>query len=305
MKRMDELTTNRELRPRDDLSDILETLEGGKSGIKEPLLVREDGLIIDGVRRYNAAKKIGYTGTVPVEVAYDFVDALEYFKQSMKNNGVERIPPSRVFRLYEDLRPLSEKFAKEARSVLTKGATRRQVKNPNASYRGFTTWGSREIFNQVLGLKKHILGDYVDFMNLEPLLTHRRDVDEFAYLQEAVERGMHSPSGAKAKLLRIPRIREAYDAHLESRWNAPKSAPTIHPVPMSLREQKAILHRAVSGLEGTVRGLSEMGMIQFPLEVDHDLNSLVERFHQIKIAIGRVDQALRQGRERQKDEGTR
>ncbi|NCC86034.1 MAG: hypothetical protein EOM03_18335, partial [Clostridia bacterium] len=113
-------------------ADFLESIKA--LGVIEPLLVRTDGTIISGHRRWLAAKKAGLA-TVPTRTG-DFADELEEIEMLISSNKQREKSPSQIAREGSELQRIEAERAKKRMEAgkrldpklnLAKGATDEHV----------------------------------------------------------------------------------------------------------------------------------------------------------------------------------
>lgn len=139
---IDEIITTRRLAPGDDLSTLSAHIK--KNGLKIPILVSRQKVIIDGLRRLEALKLLGET-KIPVTVAVDFDTACAEIAKARKHGVDDRTSWQRTWELYSDTRLLMV-----ARMTMSR---QRSAKDKVASvHAGKGVGASRPMLSTALGL---------------------------------------------------------------------------------------------------------------------------------------------------------
>lgn len=96
---VDQVIVTRSLKPGDNLDELIESIT--ESGLKNPILLNGNYILVDGLRRLRAAAAAGMK-TIPATVTDDFTESVPNLAQA--HNGV---PPHerRMYEIYELLRP--------------------------------------------------------------------------------------------------------------------------------------------------------------------------------------------------------
>ena len=98
------ITTNRTLSIDDDLTGLAQSIRD--NGLQVPVLVNYDMVLIDGLRRIEAAKMLGQVTIEVVKVTL-YLPALSWLRKA-REHGVEarELTPRRIWEIYSVVRPL-------------------------------------------------------------------------------------------------------------------------------------------------------------------------------------------------------
>lgn len=96
---IDSIVVDRQLRPDDNVEVLAKSILD--QGLKFPVLIREDGVLVDGLRRLEASRLAGFT-TVQVVIAKTFEDATEALAASHADTPKKRLdyPPWRLDQIW-------------------------------------------------------------------------------------------------------------------------------------------------------------------------------------------------------------
>jgi Predicted transcriptional regulators len=238
---IDSVITERVLTVGDDLSDLAQSMK--RDGLTVPLLVTQDYELIDGLRRLEAARALGWT-EIEVVPTILFPRACELINQA-REHGLHALPLTgqRIWEIYSDLKPLLS-------------ITRSMNQRGRAKAAGIReSSGGRPLLSKSLGLKSEALLQAI---------TH-------------VHRMLSDPTyGAKAA-----EALELIEAGHLSYYGAHDFIKKTHGLTGSitgLNEQRSGLEAAITSLNGTVRALNQLGPLHKKLPSEEASARLAE-FH--------------------------
>lgn len=146
--RVDEIKTDRDV-------DTVEPIPGLTPTYKMPIVVLEDGTLIDGLRRLAAAKAAGLE-YVPVIVVSDFAKATEVL---IKAHDGRPCAPRRAWEIMSALEPMAKSWAYEQRAHNAR--LMRQGKRGKGAHREV---GTRTLLRKSAGLSYDQLGENIRFI---------------------------------------------------------------------------------------------------------------------------------------------
>lgn len=255
--RVDEIKTDRDV-------DAAEPLPGLTTAFKHPLMVLEDGTLIDGLRRLRTARDAGLE-YVPVFVASDFVKAAEYLARLHEGRPCA---PRRAWQIMSALEPLSKSWAyerrvynaritnKEGRGLTPKGAVRKPV-------------GTRTLLRKAVGLNYDQISERIRQLYRKAEAGDQRAID----LTARVDRGELTPG-------------MAHDIYIGAKR-----------LPGDVRErseQKTLLETGPQRLASVMQSLSRLGspVVTDPALVEKAIKSLTESRTQLVVMINRLRKEL-------------
>src|SRR5688572_8595193 len=219
---IDSIVVDRILTVGDDLSDLAQSLK--ERGQAVPLLVSQDLDLIDGLRRLEAARSIGWT-EIEVSPTTLFPRACELLTQA-REHGLHARPldGERIYRLVNDLKPLLA----ITKVVNQRGRRRAAGERPSA--------GGRPLLVKALGLRSE------------------------AWIQGVVQvyRLLEDPTYA----VKAAEALDLIEAGKLSFYTAAEFIKKTHGLTGSitgLTEQRQSLDAAITSLNGTVRALNQLG----------------------------------------------
>lgn len=238
---VDEIVTLRPLNPKDDLSKLTEHIK--KNGIKVPILITTQKVIIDGLRRLEAAKSLGHKD-VPIVVADSFNTACDEVARARKH-GVERVESwQRVWEIYRDTRPLMlDKIAMDKRQSSMN--RRKQPLNPGNPSR------TRVMLSNALGLKTPSALQAITHVHL---LAEQDSTSVGARAQEGIRKmatGEFTPYQADA----YTRREDTFVGDV-----------------VGLEDQRTLLASVTNTLSGVTKGVNKMGELN-PKFTKEELNA--------------------------------
>lgn len=107
---IDSIVVDRQLRPDDNVDTLAKSILD--QGMKYPVLILENGILVDGLRRIEAAKLAGFT-TIEVVTALTMEDATEALAISHRDTPHGRLdyPPWRIFQIWRKVTKLPRRTA--------------------------------------------------------------------------------------------------------------------------------------------------------------------------------------------------
>jgi hypothetical protein len=191
---LDDLVLDRTVDPADDLSSLTKHIR--EHGLQVPILVNQDLLVIDGYRRLEALRRLGYGEEVTVASTQDYIEACQHLQRAV-DHGVEAAPLTyqRIWYLYRNIRPMRD----QGLSRLQKGRQRWQG-TPGSEA------GMKAYFQDVVKVSDSVLGAIIyTFRAAEGLSRVHEPEFVKTVIQEMVEqkKTIHWAAGK----LRMPRDR--------------------------------------------------------------------------------------------------
>lgn len=146
--RVDEIKTDRDV-------DAAEPLQGLTQTFKQPILVLEDGTLVDGLRRLAAAKAAGLEH-VPVVVLKDFAVAADILA---KIHATRACSARRAWEIMSVLEPMSKAWAYEQRAH-----NARQMRAGEREKGAHRSVGTRGLLRRAVGLGYDQLSESIRFI---------------------------------------------------------------------------------------------------------------------------------------------
>jgi len=223
---VDAIITTRRLEPDEDLSKLVEHIK--ENGMKVPILIDRNNILIDGLRRLEAAHALGLD-SVSVVVATDYVVACNAINAAYAYDVAAHRTWRRVWEMYRDTQVLMW----DRLSMLRQRTAKERMEDARKA--GGET---RDLFTVALGLSSRSMLQAV-------LHVHRLAESDTTPLgdraREAVillAEGKVTPYGA--------------DGHV-------KRAPGLSGDMVALEDQRNLLSSVASTLSGIAKGLTKMG----------------------------------------------
>lgn len=219
---------SRGINPGDDLTELEASLR--KDGLKVPLLLNGNHVLVDGARRLQAIKNLGLTDAV-CQVTDDFDEAMANLTQARK--GEHRVPISHR-RLYEQYTLISVMgFARASRRRLGVPLKR----GIRGAERGF---GFREEYTALIDNPKKWV--------LDRTMTAYRGLDNM------------EPGPNRDKLLQLlAKVEQTGEGPTAASKFARQIAFSDPGARVTLAQQRQIFRNTVSSMEGLHKGLKSIG----------------------------------------------
>lgn len=225
---IDEIVTDRVLSNEEGLDDLAASIK--KSDLTEPILLTEEMILIDGLRRIEAHKRLGRT----VIEAYVSDSPLEIFSRLEKIHKGVQLNPRRIYEFHLVLRPV---FARYKESLRAQGRWHHSKRRPEEI---MARYG--DITAKALNLP---YSAYIQRINR---LYSQLDIDNPLAVKaiQLMEAGELSPSGAADMV--------------DGKYNLSGDIT-------SLSEQRQVLRGAVRNLSGIIKALQMLGS---PIKLPYD-----------------------------------
>jgi hypothetical protein len=274
------------------VDDLVESIQA--EGLKHPIVVTTEYEVVDGLRRIDAATKLGFTH-IPAVVTNDYPTMLAQLKLANADT-----PPTNTrafYDLYEQVKPFGvawrAKLLSEVRTgkkVNSTGPTERQQR-----------LGYRQRFLEVFGLLEWRLAEYQEVLSTADRVrakssAHAAAADEIVIAAGGADSkttGCRSVLYALEQISSTDEVERLMDHWRKRRQNqAPRSGPPFWPKREARRKPKvpaydkrlAAAHDAIATLEGIAMGLPH---IDIPADVDPDARkALVLRATDARRLIG-------------------
>ncbi len=217
-----DIVSTRRLDSDEDLTALIAHIH--KNGLKVPILVSREHIVIDGLRRFEALQKLGLSD-VPVTIATDYPVAIKEIERARKHGVSARIRWRRSWELFRDLQNLKLDYVAITRHkpIASRDGEQLGSRNMLQEALGYTTPAILQCLTQVYRLAE---GD-------------TSDVGDRA--REAVEKlrsGEMTPYAALGYAQRPPRLT----------GDVTKAA-----------DQRGLLESASNTLSGVTKGLMKLG----------------------------------------------
>ena len=230
--KLGKLRTNREPSPLDDLTELEASLR--EEGLQVPLLVNGNFIVVDGVRRLAAIRRLGYKDAI-CQVTDDFNEAMENLAEGRKSSLQKKQSPSRVYGQYALIAVMGHQMQMQARGVIPTTGSRRggnlRMAEPLPS--------SRIRYTELMDIKPHTLQNIVTMYNYLFVQMGRDNPKrkQFSEMLDRLDRGELSTS----------RVFNFYTQLKASEGGNGLSGA----------QQEQILTAAISSMEGLRRGLQD------------------------------------------------
>jgi hypothetical protein len=250
-----------------DVDDMMDSIR--KDGVRVPILVTPQHVVIDGNRRLAAARKLGYTH-IPCIVTSDYMRIVEALQAARDDINGRSPKMSRLAELYSQIRAFGNSWSNARRTIVPR--------------EGNLAW--RKVFVEAMGRKEWELAEYLDAIRNGQQVAAKspQHATAVAELLAAVDDGPMGPAGAKYMLtsLRDTSSVEAVESMMD-RWRVRQLAKTNPGRAQMLRQQYkrekakegksprevpgvgSSLENVVSHLEGIALGLP---YVPIPADVD-------------------------------------
>ena len=230
---IDQIRVIRDLEPGDDVSQLAKHI--ADSGLKMPILVDGDGVLIDGLRRLEALRSLGMT-TVEVVHGLLYPNVCEHLKRT-REHGVEAVPlkPRRIWQIYKQLQPIFYATKAHFQFGVRKGGAKRSA-------------GGRNLLYVALGLKSsaplQAISSVYRAAEGDPNLPRTRKAQEAVALLDAGEITIYAAVDHMTKERGLTGNTTKYE------------------------DQKRTLEKAAASLRGMVKALENIGPLdsQYPVE---------------------------------------
>ena len=251
--RVDEIKTDRDV-------DTVEPIPGLTPTYKMPIVVLEDGTLIDGLRRLAAAKAAGLE-YVPVAVVSDFAKAAEVLAKAHEGRPCS---PRRAWEIMSALEPMAKAWAYERRAYNAR--LMREGKRGKGAHRGV---GTRTLLRKSAGLTYDQLSESIRFIYRKAEQGDPRAME----LVARIDRGDMTPGLA----------RETYNGTIRLSGDIRERA-----------EQKTLLETGPQRLASVMQSLVRLGSpVQLkPEEIAKAIESLHSSRTQLTMLINRLRKEL-------------
>jgi hypothetical protein len=177
------LKTNRDISPGDNLEELEKSLR--EDGLLVPLLVNGDMIVVDGVRRLTAIKKLGYKDAI-CQVTTDFDVAMASLIEAKAAGGQVPLTPRRLIRQYQLISKMGEARLSERRATIP------LKRNSDGSLSRSRSLGRyKDEYKKLVGVAESLLQEmlavYRHFDRLDPKAPGFKDLKQILDRAEAGE----------------------------------------------------------------------------------------------------------------------
>lgn len=238
---IEQVLTSRTLAPDDDLTALSKHIQD--SGLKVPILVDTEYRLIDGLRRLEAMRRLGFT-QVEVTATTLYPVACQSLKRA-RQHGVEALPLTarRVWQLYNDMIPLLRATKTHYMTGRKKGTGAR------------ASAGGRPMFTDALGLHSE---------------SYLQAVTQVFRAAEDPKHALHERALTAVVML------EADPSTPYPALHYMKQKPGLKGGITKYKEQKDLLEGAAAAIRGLMRGLMEMGSLDSKYPTDEARSAVNE-----------------------------